>query len=167
VQKECLGFQQEYAISADEPSALVSAFHNPGFSPHFTPLPSEYSPPAAFSLNGDQATIFMDGYFDTLHLIHPIIDKEDFMTRANDLRAGRLCASSFVALYYSVLSLGALVRVWDEQQILGMTRFEWSRKLFKEARDCLDKLEFSNDIDVVQCLVVMVRSLSGIGLELS
>lgn len=135
---------------------MVSAFHNPGFSPQFTPLPREFSPPIAFDFNIDQAVVFMDGYFDTLHYIHPIIDKEDFTTRANDLWAGRLCASSFIALYYSVLSLGALVRVWDEQQLLGMTRFEWSRKLFDEARTCLDNVAFSNDVNVVQCLVLMV-----------
>jgi hypothetical protein len=64
---------------------------------------------------------------------------------------------SFIALYYSLLSPGALIRVWDEESIDGMGRFEWSRKSFANARMYLVELELTNDLDTVQCLIVMSK----------
>jgi hypothetical protein len=104
----------------------------------------------------DRASIFIDSYFDSLHYIHPIIDKDDFMGRAKDMWLGHSSNSSFLALYFSVMSLGALVGVLDNQQLPRQSRVEWSRKLFQEAQNCLDMTKFSNDLDIVQCLFLMV-----------
>ncbi|KGO66406.1 Transcription factor, fungi [Penicillium italicum] len=107
----------------------------------------------------DQAHIFMNGYFESIHYIHPFVDKEEFFARANDLwfNRSRTPEPSFVALYLSVLSLGSLVRVWDEGTMAGLGRFEWSRKLFKEAQVYLNNLRFSNDLETVQCLYMMAK----------
>lgn len=100
----------------------------------------------------------MNGYFENIHFIHPFINKEDFLIRANDLWFNRAHTPepSFVALYLSVLSFGSLVRVWDEDTVAGLGRFEWSRKLFGEAQAYLNYLRFSNDLETVQCLYLMV-----------
>jgi hypothetical protein len=100
----------------------------------------------------------MEGYFENLNLLHPLIDKEDFLSRVHDLWFGRdpTPEPSFLALYLSLLSLGAAMRVWDESQLAGRTRFEWSRKLFSEAQTYLNGLCFSNDLETVQCLYLMV-----------
>ena len=100
----------------------------------------------------------MNGYFENIHFIHPLIDKEDFCLRAHDLWFNRTTQPepSFVALYLSILSFGALVRVWEEERLGGLTRFEWSRKLFGEAQVYLNYLQFSNNLDTVQCLYLMV-----------
>jgi hypothetical protein len=157
VQGDCGKIQNQYSSTKEETSSLISTLHNPGFSPQATATSRASYPSVEHSFYTPQANFFMAGYFDTLHHIHPIIDREDFNARARDLWLGRFRSSSFMALYYSVLSLGALVRVWEEEEILGMTRFEWSRKLFQEAQACLDESKFANNLDTVQCLFIMVR----------
>jgi hypothetical protein len=91
--------------------------------------------------------------------MQPFIDKEDFVTRARELWFNRNSQpkTSFIALYFSLLSIGALVREWDEIRLDGLTRLEWSRKLFGEAQAHLNRLHYSNDLETVHCLFLMVR----------
>jgi hypothetical protein len=105
-----------------------------------------------------QAHVFIEGYFESIHFMHPFIDKNHFLSRAQDLwfRAETRPQPTFVAFYLALLSIGALVRVWDEPTIDGMGRFEWSRKLFKEAEIYLHTRRFHNDLDTVHCLFLMV-----------
>jgi hypothetical protein len=156
VQSSC-GKIQDWRSTDKESPSLITSLHNPGFS---------HQAPSLFTLNysavecnfyTDQAVIFMEGYFDSLHYIHPIIDKENFVSRARNLWLGHSTSPSFIALYFSVLSLGALIRLWEEDRLLGMTRFEWSQKLFHDAQARLDEAKFANDLDTVQCLFLMVR----------
>jgi hypothetical protein len=106
-----------------------------------------------------QSRLFLDGYFENLHYIHPILDKEEFHARCEDLWFGRSDrqSRSFIALYYSIMSLGALVRVWDEDTVEGMNRFQWSRKLFHQARLALGEMRATNDLETVQCLIFMAK----------
>jgi hypothetical protein len=156
VQKDCGEIGDSYSLDQDAHTpSLISALHNPGFSPQSPTAAGIFSPEE----NGyyqDQAVVFMESYFDTLHYVHPIINKDDFTTRAKNLWLSGSSDSNFVPLYYSLLSLGALVRIWDELELLGMTRFEWSRKLFQHAQYHLEKVKFSNELDNVQCLFLMV-----------
>ena len=105
---------------------------------------------------------FLEGFFDNLHYIHPIIDKEYFLIRCEDLWAGHPEKQSreFLALYFAVLSVGALGRIWDEEKIGGLGRLEWSRKLFRIAQKCLlGSGMMSSSIEAVQALIMMVRIL--------
>lgn len=156
LQTACRPQQIEYlhhGTAADSPSSLISSLHNPGFS-----LQKQALLPRRQNFYFEQAHIFMEGYFENLNLVHPLIDKEDFLRRVHGLWFGRdhTPEPSFLALYLSLLSLGALVRVWDESQLCGMTRFEWSRQLFAEAQMYLNGPCFSNDLETVQCLYLMV-----------
>lgn len=137
--------------------SLISTLHNPSFSPSTTG-PGHLTAIEHHNYYFDQAHVFMNGYFENIHFIHPFIDKDDFLLRANDLWFNRANTPdpSFVALYLSVLSFGSLVRVWDEDTLAGLGRFEWSRKLFGEAQAYLNHLRFSNDLETVQCLYLMV-----------
>jgi hypothetical protein len=137
----------------DGPS-LVSALHNSAFSPKARHNENETSK----DLHVEQAHTFIAAYFENLHYVHPLIDKEHFMSRANDLWFGRSKVenNSFIALYLSLMSLGALVREWSEEKLDGLTRFEWSRKLFGEAQEYLNYSQFSNDLATVPCLYIMV-----------
>ncbi|KAH6701308.1 C6 transcription factor [Cadophora sp. MPI-SDFR-AT-0126] len=139
-------------------ASFISALHNPDFTSQ-GPVTPEDSAPRDKRVLSSQAHIFIQGYFDSLHVITPVIDKEEFYTRAQSLwRNNSLDAdSSFMALYFSVQSLGALVRVWDEDLLDGMGRFEWSRKLFGEAQQYLNMHPFSNDLDTVRCLLLMAK----------
>lgn len=136
--------------------SLISSLHNQSFSP--SSCARENAAIKDENYYFDQAHVFMNGYFENIHFIHPFIDKEDFLARANDLWFNRSNTPqpSFVALYLSVLSFGALLRVWDEDKLAGMGRFEWSRKLFGEAQAHLNLSRFSNDLETTQCLCLMV-----------
>ncbi|KAJ5155976.1 hypothetical protein N7492_008779, partial [Penicillium capsulatum] len=139
-------------------SSLISTLHNSSFSPSISG-PGQLSSIAEQNYYFDQAHVFMNGYFENIHFIHPFIDKEDFLLRANELWFDRAKTPepSFVALYLSVLSFGSLVRVWDEDKLAGLGRFEWSRKLFNEAQAYLNYLRLSNDLETVQCLYFMAK----------
>ncbi|KAJ5820003.1 hypothetical protein N7474_005594 [Penicillium riverlandense] len=143
---------------ADASFSLISTLHNPSFSPSTTGAGQSLSIDHQ-NYYFEQAHLFMNGYFENIHFIHPFVDKDDFLARANDLWFNRSQQPepSFVALYLSVLSFGALVRVWDEDRTAGLTRFEWSRKLFGEAQAYLNYLRFSNDLETVQCLYLMAK----------
>jgi hypothetical protein len=141
--------------------SIVSTLHNPNFqiqSPQLTQDAHEVSLRDS-NFYFEHAHVFIEGYFENLHFIHPIIDKENFVSRAHDLWMGRNLqpANSFIALYLSLLSLGALTRVWDQPQLGGLGRFEWSRKLFTEAQGFLHNSLFTNDLETIQALYLMVR----------
>ncbi|RFN44219.1 zn(ii)2cys6 transcription factor [Fusarium flagelliforme] len=137
--------------------SLVSVLHNPSFVSrrNFT---SDLT--AALAANGfysKRANTFIEGYFGGIHYVHPIIDKEDFLSRADQLWRGTDCSDAhFVALYLSVLSLGALTRTWNESTLDGLNRFQWSRKLFAEAQTILDEIQFSSKVETIQAFYVMV-----------
>ncbi|KAL3476845.1 hypothetical protein BJX99DRAFT_270197 [Aspergillus californicus] len=138
--------------------SIVSTLHNASFSPNTS---AAQSLAAVYDQNYyfEHAHVFMSGYFENIHFIHPLIDKEDFYLRAHELWLRRTPTpdTSFVALYLSVLSFGALLRVWDEVQLGGLSRFEWSRKLFSEAQLYLNHQHFPNNLDAVQCLYLMAK----------
>ncbi|KAL4806192.1 hypothetical protein BDV18DRAFT_152267 [Aspergillus unguis] len=140
--------------------SIVSTLHNSSFSPGTGASQAQLL--ASFHEHNyyfEQAHVFMSGYFENIHFIHPFIDKENFHLRAHDLwmRRNPTPDPTFVALYLSILSFGALLRVWDENQLGGLTRFEWSRKLFGEAQLFLNYLHFPNNLDAVQCLYLMAK----------
>ncbi|RHZ60795.1 uncharacterized protein CDV56_104166 [Aspergillus thermomutatus] len=139
--------------------SLISTLHNSSFSPSCTAGSAQPTTFQDHNYYFEHAHAFINGYFENIHFIHPLIDKEDFNARAHDLWFNRAHQPepSFVALYLSVLSFGALVRVWDEGKLGGLTRFEWSRKLFSEAQMYLNHLHFSNNLDTVQCLYLMAK----------
>lgn len=154
------------AASGDSPRkvSLVSAMHNQAF-PHKAirspaTSPAQGTSPQNFYFN--EAFIFIEGYFSGIHSMQPIIDKATFIAGAHKLWWGSSPTppASFVAKYFALLSLGALTRPWPEEHLHGYTRFEWSRKLFREALKHLDGAHFCNDLDTVHCLFLMVCVLS-------
>lgn len=146
--------------STNKPS-IVSDFHNNAFSPSHQESSSNTK---VMSLEDEryhfrQAHLFLDGYFQNLHFIHPILNRTAFLARCEDLWFGRSerQPKSFVALYYSVMSLGALVREWDRQELDGLGRFEWSRKLFQDALCLIESLRSRTDVEVIQCLIMLAK----------
>jgi hypothetical protein len=142
--------------------AIVSNLHNPAFSPPGQPNgPEGSSSPTPFHY--PQCRSFLDGFFSSIHYIHPIIDKGDFLRRCELLWSGNgetIEHSSFTALYYSILSLGALVGVRDDEPIDGIENLHWSRRFFDECRRRCNKLAMATDLDMVQCYFFMVCKLS-------
>lgn len=143
-------------------AAIVSSLHNPAFSPpgaHNSggqdPSSSSSAPPSHYP----QCRGFLHGFFSSIHYIHPIIDKPAFLRRCELLWSGGEEASrnsSFTALYYSILSLGALVGLRDDDPVDGVENLQWSRRFFDEARSRCGRLGMVTDLDMVQCYIFMV-----------
>lgn len=140
------------------PQSLISAFHNDTFSPASTTQNNDEERSLS-RYHFRHAQSFLDGYFQNLHFIHPIIDRSQFWSRCEDLWFGRSEQQprSFVALYYAVMSLGALIREWDEDFIDGLDRFAWSRKMFQCAADALGTSLGTNDLETVQANMIMAK----------
>lgn len=84
--------------------SIVSTLHNASFSPT-TNAPQSLAAVHEHNYYFEQAHVFMSGYFENIHFIHPFIDKEDFYLRAHDLWMRRTPTPDpgFIALYLSVL----------------------------------------------------------------
>ncbi|KAM0224053.1 hypothetical protein ACHAQD_002418 [Fusarium lateritium] len=138
--------------------SLVSILHNPSFVSRRNFTSDLTTSLATNGFYSKRANTFIEGYFGGIHYVHPLIDKEDFLSRADDLWRGTNCSDiHFIALYLSVLSLGALTRTWNESSLDGLNRFQWSRKLFAECQTLLDEIQFSSQIETIQCFYVMVK----------
>lgn len=176
--------------SCADGAAIVSSLHNPAFSPPATTAGHGQSPASehcgGVEIGGRGGAVespggaglaaraplpelgmsaryrvFLDGFFSTIHHIHPIIDKPWFMERCEALWAGdqaneAASKGSFVALYYSVLSVGSLVGAREEEPMDGLSNLEWSRRFFDEARGLANKLGMVTDLEMVQCYFFLV-----------
>ncbi|KAI8243551.1 putative transcriptional regulatory protein [Colletotrichum sp. SAR 10_99] len=65
--------------------------------------------------------------------------------------------SSFIALYYSILSLGALIGVREDEPIDGIENLQWSRRFFDEAKRRCDQLGMVTDLEMVQCYFFLAK----------
>lgn len=108
-----------------------------------------------------EAQYFIDAYFQNFHFIHPFIDKEDFRQRVADMWAAGNPAHDmcFFCMYLGLMSLGALIGEWEweDDRLGGLSRFEWSRKLFDEALANLADLHFPANLDTVHCLYLCAK----------
>lgn len=109
----------------------------------------------------NEAQYFIDAYFQNFHFIHPFIDKQIFRRRVADMWAAGdpACDMCFFCTYLSLMSLGALIGEWEweEDRLGGLSRFEWSRKLFDEALANLADLHFPANLDTVHCLYLCAK----------
>ena len=140
----------------EQPDAFLSSLHNPVYSQQRADgIDVGRSSVSSFP----RCRVFIDGFFSTLHYIFPILDKALFMRRCENLWAseGSTEKSSFVALYFSVLSLGALVGPRSEDLIDGQDNLAWSRKFFEESRSLCSALGMVTDLEMVQCYFFLVR----------
>ncbi|KAB5518851.1 fungal-specific transcription factor domain-containing protein [Coniochaeta sp. 2T2.1] len=137
----------------DEPDAFLTSLHNPVFSQRRPEVGGSRGTTSVSLSSFPQCRVFIDGFFSTLHYIFPILDKALFMRRCDGLWAAGVVAgdSSFAALYFSVLSLGALVGPRSEEPIDGRDNLAWSRKLFEDARSMCSALGMVTDLEMVQC----------------
>ena len=142
------------------PSSLVSTFHNETFSPiSATCTNTDWQLLSANTFYFRQSPQFLPGYFQNLHYIHPFVDREGFYVKCEDIWFGRSGkhGRSFIALYYAIMSLGALTREWDEDTPKTMTRFDWSRKMFRLATVALGDFPGPNDLESVQACIIMAK----------
>jgi Fungal specific transcription factor domain len=147
---------KETGRSEPRQRSLISDLHNDNFLCH------QKSVDATTNLANEDdhslyAMLFIDVYFNSLHLVQPILDKDWFLKRCNDMWSNRpnKLRQSFKALYFSVLCLGACIRSWTEQSINGMNKIEWTRLLFGKAENALGRSGTFNDLEAVQAPLIL------------
>ncbi|WYZ46655.1 hypothetical protein EsH8_IX_000880 [Colletotrichum jinshuiense] len=159
----------EPIISPDldsDAGTLLSNLHNPAFpSPAAdqTQTPADTGDARSFVrpvTHYPQCRCFLQSFFSSIHYVHPILDKNMFFNRCEQLWANQEVSrepSSFIALYYSILSLGALIGVREDEPIDGIENLQWSRKFFDEAKRRCDQLGMVTDLEMVQCYVFLAK----------
>jgi hypothetical protein len=106
-----------------------------------------------------QCRPFVNDFFASIHHVYPILDgKQEFLKRCETFWAsnGFMERASFSALYYSVVSLGALIGQRDEELIDGKSNMSWSTHMFASAQSRCGNLGLVADLDMVQCYFFMV-----------
>lgn len=183
---EAGGGAAEHSESDAVAAALLSNLHNPAFSPPTLDAPDKGGPGAGTPFGGGggttvltvaeaqlsamepayyrQCSVFLHNFFSTMHYIHPMIDKTSFLERCEVLWSGDKEAmrqhASFVPLYFSILSIGALVGYRDIEPVGGVSNQKWSRRFFNEARARFKELELATDLEMVQTFFFMVGGSS-------
>ncbi|EFY85752.1 hypothetical protein MAC_08222 [Metarhizium acridum CQMa 102] len=149
---------------AEHDDSIVSNLHNPAFSPaseQLGPLGGtrQDSPNCRSSPYYPQCRSFILSFFSSIHYVHPILSKAEFLGRCDQLLSGQHSSTetSFVALYYSILSLGALVGPRDDDPIDGIPNLQWSRAFFDEAVRRCHKLGMVTDLDMVHCYFFLAK----------
>ncbi|KAJ5927201.1 hypothetical protein N7516_008974 [Penicillium verrucosum] len=144
-------------------SSLLSTLHNPAFGPaKFETTRKSYREIDYPNTSSwfPQCRGFLEAFFTTIHYVHPILNKPTFLQRCEVLRSGSeadgLQLSSFTALYFSVLSLGALVGIRDDEPIDGVDNLQWSRKFFEKAKACCNQIGMVTDLEMTQCYFMLV-----------
>ncbi|KAF4540141.1 C6 transcription factor [Lasiodiplodia theobromae] len=150
--------QGDQQTTSQKPS-LVSTFYNHAFGTQRNGDASGWNDVLENQFFFPQSYVFLETYFNNLHYIHPFLDKENFYSRCDDLWQGRFQnqSRSFIALYFSLVSLGALIRTWTEEKLNGMGRFEWSRMLFEKAQLALGFPGSANDLEAAQAYIFMAK----------
>lgn len=140
--------------------ALLSTLYNPDLRPAEPQMLADVGAETPIRSWYPQCRGFIDTYFTSIHYIHPILDKRPFLDACEALWSGSAaddqCLSTFEALYFSVLSLGAIVGVRDDEPIDGIDNLEWSRKFFRVAKDRCTRLGMVTDLSITQCYFIMV-----------
>ncbi|KAL6230897.1 fungal-specific transcription factor domain-containing protein [Aspergillus navahoensis] len=139
----------------EDEEGLVSSLHNPAFSSFLSEglqSSAEKQYPVERLASVSHCRVFVDTFFATIHYIYPILNKPAFLEKCELKWAGKVSSlsHSFVALYYSILSLGALLRPREEEIIGGLENVRWSKTFFDEARSRSNS-SMVTDLEMVQC----------------
>lgn len=139
---------------ADDEEGLVSSLQNPAFSSTSAEvLRSAASQDATLPFAPvSYCRLFVESFFTTIHYIYPILNKSAFLEKCEVIWTGKVSFlnHSFVALYYSILSLGALLRPREEEPISGIDNVRWSKRFYDEAR-AQSNSGAVTDLELVQC----------------
>lgn len=151
---------QDSSTADDAHALLVTSLHNPSFhSPDASSARVDAGTLSQPLLYSRHSRGFLDNYFSAIHYIHPILDRQLFLQRYERLWTGAegTRVTSFAALCYSVLALGALVGVRPDDPLEGLTNLQWSRKFFDQAKTYCNQLGMVTDLEMVQCYFFLAK----------
>jgi hypothetical protein len=95
----------------------VNLLHNPEFHATKSPAGTPNEPVSNLLVEAG----FLNVFFDTLHYMHPIIDKKTFLRRCGTELEGPLAA-----LYYACIALSAITTSENDPKFGGYLPIQWA-----------------------------------------
>ena len=123
--------------SASNKPSVINLLHNPDFherSPsaaHVSPdgLPQN-EPVSSRLIEGG----FLNAFFDTLHYMHPVVDKQEFLERCDKGAVESEC--DFAALYYACLAIATITSSEKDPKLAGYSPIHWANMYVDRAKKC-------------------------------
>ena len=124
--------------SASNKPSVVNLLHNPDFhelspnavlaSPDGVPT---NEPVSSRLIEGG----FLNAFFDTLHYMHPVVDKKAFLERCD--KGAVESESDFAALYYACLAIAAITSPEKDPKLTGYSPIQWANMYVDRAKKCI------------------------------
>jgi hypothetical protein len=163
---------QARSAASNKPS-VVNLLHNPEFH-ELSPQTVHNSPDGTYH-TGDPVSSrlieggFLNAFFDTLHYMHPVIDKCAFLEQCD--KGAVEAENDFAALYYSCLALAAITSPEKDPKLTGFLPIQWANMYVDRAKKCTYPAFKANSVALgdffsvttvktVQALLLLVWSLS-------
>jgi hypothetical protein len=128
--------RQKTSSASTKPS-VVNLLHNPDFeysptAPHTSPdgLVHQSEPISSRLIEGG----FLNAFFDTLHYIHPVIDKNQFIEKCD--KGAVETENDFAALYYACLALASITSPEKDPKLSGYSPIQWANMYVDRAKKC-------------------------------
>jgi hypothetical protein len=124
--------------------SIVNLLHNPEFHETVSNEPASYLLIEAG---------FLNVFFDTLHYMHPMIDKRTFMQRCGQMSDRK---GPQVALYYSCIALSAITTPANDAKLGGYLPIQWANLYVENAKKALGDVFSHTTLESVQALFLLV-----------
>jgi hypothetical protein len=157
-----------HAAASSKPS-VVNLLHNPEFhdlspsDPHASPDGVYQSEPISSRLIEGG---FLNAFFDTLHYMHPVVDKQAFLEKCD--KGAVETVSDFAALYFACLAIAAITSPEKDPKLTGYSPIQWANMYVDRAKKGI-VFEFAytdpaalgdvfsvTTVETVQCLLLLV-----------
>jgi len=128
---------QVHTSASNKPS-LVNLLHNPDF--HERSPTATYTSPEGLHPSEPVSSRLIEGgfliaFFDTLHYMHPILDKQEFLERCDKGAIESEC--DFAALYYACLAIAAITSPEKDPKLTGYSPIQWANMYVDRAKKCI------------------------------
>jgi len=129
--------------SASNKPSVVNLLHNPEFH-EVSPTAMLASPDGVYH-PGEPASSrlieggFLNAFFDTLHYMHPVIDKANFIERCD--KGAVDTENDFAALYNACLALAAITSPENDPKLTGFSPMQWANMYVDRAKKCMSCID--------------------------
>src|SRR5271154_2499376 len=124
--------------SASNKPSVVNLLHNPDFH-ELSPSAVLASPDGVPTNEPVSSRLieggFLNAFFDTLHYMHPVVDKKEFLERCD--KGAVESESDFAALYYACLAIAAITSPEKDPKLTGYSPIQWANMYVDRAKKCI------------------------------
>ena len=125
--------------SASTKPSVVNLLHNPDFeysqtnAPHALPdglVHYKSEPISSRLIEGG----FLNAFFDTLHYMHRVIDKNRFIEKCD--KGALETGNDFAELYYACLAVASITSPEKDPKLSGYSPIQWANMYVDRAKKC-------------------------------